>query len=474
MVFRLSLPETLGLFVTALLVAALLLRLLLRWRHALAVGRARQVAERLRVPATTLAAVEDQSAAVEELCRFRDTEAAVSAARSLLDERDETVRSAAIEILRRTRALDLWVRDARTGPYRAKLTAIQALGEVGDERAVNELIEALGDDDPDVARAASHAVVARDPEYACERLADALASPNRRIAETAAATMVRLGGESAECLVGQLGSLSAQARRLAVECLATVASALPLAALTPLLDSDPAPEVRVAVAEAAARFGGEEVWSRLRQTFHSDPDWFVRARAASLLAEGNAPGAAEFLMRALADLQSDPTWPGREREVLETVTAGLPRIRSAIISGLRLLGVSDDQIAAAARTPREQEPPDEQPAPEEDADTQAAAAGLAARDPATRAGAVRQLAEAGSKAGPLLQGVLRDPDPLVRAEVARALGRVGTGDCLPELAACLQDPDADVRLAASNAMRAIVMREAPRATPSPEPTGEAD
>jgi HEAT repeat protein len=470
------LAETLGLFVAALLAGVLLLRVLLRWRHALAVGRARRIAERLRLPATTLAAVEDQSAAVEELCRFRDTQAAVAAARELLDERDETIRSAAIEILRRARALDLWVRDLRVGCFRAKVNAIQALGEVGDERAVDELIEALGDDDPDVARAASHAVVARDPEFACERLAEALSSPNRRIAETAAATLVRLGAEAEECLVGQLAGLSAQARRLAVECLATVANSLPLTLLLPLLDTDPAPEVRVAVAEAVARMGGEEAWSRLRLAFHSDPDWFVRTRAASLLAEANAPGAAEFLMGALSDLQDDLTWRTADGEDVEAVAEGTQRIRSAIISGLRLLGAGEDQIAAAARPRAEERTPIEDVTPAEDeAESQAAAVrGLVARDPAQRVGAVRQLTEAGRKASSLLRGALRDPDPLVRAEAARALGRVGAGDCLGALADCLEDPDADVRLAASNAMRAIVMREAPRELPAAEPGSEAD
>jgi HEAT repeat protein len=62
----------------------------------------------------------------------------------------------------------------------------------------------------------------------------------------------------------------------------------------------------------------------------------------------------------------------------------------------------------------------------------------------------------------VLARALRDPDPLVRGEAARSLGRIGVRECLEALARCLADPDATVRLAASTAMRAIVTRDAAR------------
>jgi len=371
--------------------------------------------------------------------------------------------------------------------YRAKLHAIQALGEVGDERAVEELILALGDDDPGVARAASHAVVMRDPDYARDRLAEALSSPARRIAETAAATLVRLGNEAVESLVGQLASLSSQARRLAVESLAAIGSAMPAATLATMLDSDPAPEVRVAVAEALGRQSGEPAYSYLRRTASSDPDWFVRARAYALLAEVGAPGSAEFLLQSLAKLSARPARQYGEESV-EAVLEGVERVRSAIRSGLRLLGVSDEEIAAAERPPEEEptatlsDPPESalaatgasfESGPERHADDwSAAVSALSDHDPAQRLEAVRQLAEAGPVITPWLDRALQDPEPLVRCEAARALARMGTGESLPVLARCLHDPDTDVRLAASNALRAIIMREAVRGLPAPrDPVG---
>ncbi len=439
-----------------LLAAVLTLRLLLRWRYATVLSRARRVADRLRRPATTLAAVEEQSSAVEELIEFPDPRATAAAARDLLKENDATIRSAAIEILGEIRAIDLWSRDLRRGSYRAKLRAIEALGEVGDERAIDELLEALAEDDPDVARAASYALVARDPDYASDRLAEALSSPNRRLAETAAATLVRMGKEAVEALVGQLNSRSPQARRLAVESLGNIGEESVKKLLLPLLGTEPEAEVRTAMAEALVRVDGEAAAQELRRMARSDPDWFVRARAYSLLAEMNAPEASKFLIEGLAELEPDLGQLSEEGDVVERVSEGPERIRGAIMTGLRLLGLSEEEIAAAERHTAAG---DRAGGPEEVSEALAA---LRDRDAARRADAVRRLGEIGSAAEAALEQSLRDPDPLVRAEAARALGRVGVAESLCALAKAFEDPDANVRLAALTAVRAIVTRDAVR------------
>ncbi len=467
MILRLSLAEIIALFFAALLLGGLAVRWLLRLRHARAVSKARQIAARLRMPATTLAAVEDQAAAIEELCEFPDVSAAVEAARELLTCMDATVRSGAIDVLRRTRALDMWARDLQRGNYAAKLRAIEALSEVGDERAMETLVQALGDDDPDVARAAAEAITRRDRDYASEQLALALASSDRRVAETAAAALVRMGEDALEALVSTLGSLNAQARRLAVESLQAIGNSSSVAALLPMLDTEPSPEVRIAVAEAVCRLGCDRAGERLRRLAQEDPDWFVRARSLFLLAETGMPGAEDFLLSTLAQTESQVNHSTDDTEDVEAITQGLSRIRSAAVAGLRLLGVDDERIAAAGRRPA----PDadtqvqmeegglaERPGPSE-GDWVSAAVDLRAGDPMQRAEAARRLAESGAEAVPYLQAALGDPDPLVRAEVARALGRIGESSCLPALADRLQDPDADVRLAVSNAMRGIVMRQ---------------
>jgi len=448
--------RSVALTLAAVFGAALALRVLLRWRYAARVGRARRIAARLRAPASTLAAVEDRSAALDELIEFPDMRAAAAAARGLLGETDATIRSAAIQVLRETRALERWSRDLRRGSYRRKLRAIQALGEIGDERAVEELLEALGDDDPDVARAASRAIVARDPDYAADRLADALSSPNRRLAETAAATLVRMGGDAVDLLVGQLASRSAQARRLAVESLGATGEQGPKEALIPLLGRDPEPSVRQSVAEALARIEGDGAAETLRRVAESDPDWFVRARAFALLAEVNAPGAVEFLVESLAQLQAGLHGSSEDEEDLELITDGPERVRGAILAGLRLLGFTEDQVAAADRGGSR--------GADEEGATEAAEATALLRDTdsARRAEGARQLGSAGERATKALQQALRDPDPLVRAEAARSLGRSGSRDCLAPLAECMRDPDANVRLAASTAMRAVVTRDAAR------------
>ena len=462
-----NVAATVALVLGAMAATWLLTYLGLKGRHYLAGRRARALAERLRRPAASLEQMEEQSAALEELSEFRDMEAAVQAARGLLGEMDATVRESALEVLRRTRALDRWVRDLHRTRFAPRLRAIQALGEVGDERALDELLETLGDDDPDVVRAASRAVLARDRDYASERLAEALSSPNRRIAETAAAVLVGMGEEALEPLVSRLSSLDAQARRLAVEGLGNIGEVAAVHVLLPLLETDPEADVRVATLEAGARLGGEATPFALRRAAQGDPDWFVRARAYVLLAECNAPGATDYLLDALAGMEPSPPASSEHEEAVEIVLEGDARIRNAIVTGLRVLGLSDEEIlqACPAAPPAEELPDPESGLREQPGfpDWAVLLSSLRSREAATRAEVVREIAALGRQALPHLHRALCDPEPVVRAEAARGLGRVGCADCMPVLSACLRDPDSDVRLAVAAAVRAIVTRDAVRA-----------
>jgi len=450
---------TLALALGALTAFALLFRFFAWWGRAAALGRARRIAARLSAPPTDLASVEDQSSAVDELAQFGDTDAAVQAALELMDGDDSAVRSFGIEVLRRTRAFDRWTRDLRRGGYRARIAAVEALGRVGDERAVEQLIEVLGDDDPHVSRAASMALLARDPDYAIDRLADALSSPNRRVAETAAATLMGIGEDSIEALVGQLGSLNAQARRLTIESLAAINAPGLTDLLVPLLESEPEPSVRTVVAEALARSGEQGAFAELRRLAQLDPDWFVRGRAYALLAEANAPGAAQFLTEGLAALQPEIIRRSDESDAVEVIAEGPRRVRAAIIVGLRQLGLTDEEVSAALRSAEHFALDGSSDAELADGWSEAIAA-LNQADPAGRANAARQLGEAGAPVLAELRRALRDPDPLVRAEAARSLGRIGARDCLDGLAECLRDPDPSVRIATSNAMRTIISKGA--------------
>jgi len=455
MSFEYDSVRSIGLFLAGLMGAGLGLRLLFRWRYATALARARRIAARLSAPADTLSSVEDRSAAVEELIEFSDSRAAAAAAREVLSAHDDTIRSAAIEVLRQTRALDRWRRDLRRGRYQAKLDAIEALGEVGDERAIEELLEALGDDDPNIASAASRAICARDADHACERLADALSSPKRRLAETAAAGLVHMGEDAVDYLVGQLSSVNSAARRLAAESLGSIGREDLKDVLLPLLSTDQDPEVRAAVAASLARVDGHTATLEIQRLARSDPDWFVRARAYSLLAEMGAEGATQYLIEGLAGFSPELSELSENGHNVEAFTEGPRRVRRAIVAGLRMLGLTEDEIAAAGRVGSATAL-----SPEGIEEATAAAGLLGSRDPAQRAEGVRRLSELGGIAAEPLAAVLADPDPLVRAESARALGRIGCQDSVSALAESLKDPDPSVRLAATTALRAVVTREA--------------
>lgn len=448
--------QSIGVFIAGLGGAAIGLRLLLQWRFAIHLSRARTIARRLRETPTSLAAVEERSSAVEELVDFTDPRAAAYAVQEMLNEPDAMVRSAAIEVLRQTRALEMWRRDLRRGSFRAKLQAIEALGRVGDERAVDELVEVLGDDDPDIARAAARAISVRDVDYACQRLSDALASPSRRLAETAAAALVHLGEEAFDCLMAQLVSLHPQARRLAAEALGSIGGENLKHVLLPLLGSEPDPEVRSAVAVALSRVDGADAVAEIQRLARSDPDWFVRARAYSLLAELGVEGAVPFLLEGLSLFEPDLAVFSEHGHEVEAYTLGTRRVRRAIIAGLRLLGFTEEEVQSADRN--------QAPAltSEQMAEAAEAVTLLRHRDSAQRMEAARLLAEVGSPATAVLASALSDPDPLVRAEVVRALGRIGLHDSVQAISECLKDPEASVRLAAATALRAVVTREAAR------------
>ncbi len=459
MTFEIGPLATLVLTLGALVAFALLFRFFAWWGSAAALGRARRISARLSAPPADLAAIEDQSSAVDELAQFGDTEAAIHAALELMDREDSAVRSLGVEVLRRTRAFDRWTRDLRRGGFRARIAAVEALGRVGDERAVEQLIEVLGDDDPHVAHAASQALLVRDPDHAIDRLADALSSPNRRVAETAAATLMGLGEDSIEALVGQLGSLNAQARRLTVESLAAISAPGLTDLLVPLLESEPEPSVRTVVAEALSRTGEQGAFAELRRLAQSDPDWFVRARTYVLLAEANAPGAAQFLTEGLAALQPEIIRRSDESDAVEVIAEGPRRVRAAIIVGLRQLGLTDEEVSDALRFAEDYAPDDSSEVELADGWAESIAA-LKQADPASRANAARQLGQAGVPVLAELRRALRDPDPLVRTEAAHSLGRIGARDCLDGLAECLRDPDPGVRVAISNAMRTIISKGA--------------
>ncbi len=75
MVVEFSLLGTIAVALGIILGTWALIYLYARWRHARALARARELAERLRRPASTFDEMERQSQALEELSEFSDTEA---------------------------------------------------------------------------------------------------------------------------------------------------------------------------------------------------------------------------------------------------------------------------------------------------------------------------------------------------------------------------------------------------------------
>jgi cyclophilin family peptidyl-prolyl cis-trans isomerase len=210
--------------------------------------------------------------------------------------------------------------------------------------------------------------------------------------------------------------------------------------LAPLLRGDPAPRVRVGAARGLARRKVGAAAALLGEAILADPDFGVRAAAAEALAarKEEARPSAEALARGAT---ADPS-------VL---------VRMNCLAALHACG-GDAARAAAAAASRAEDP-----------FVRAAAAGeaLPAEDLARLAGdpEIRVRTEAAGKRKEeglaICRALLRDPDPVVAATAASALGEIGgeaDGAALAEVLAAhpapAEAPDAwaDLRAAAVEAL----------------------
>ena len=89
-------------------------------------------------------------------------------------------------------------KDMHGKPVRSvRLHAAEALGKIGDERAVEPLIEALNDEDASVRRGAAVALGRLGAERAVEPLIEALNDEEGHVRRGAAVALGRLGYERA-------------------------------------------------------------------------------------------------------------------------------------------------------------------------------------------------------------------------------------------------------------------------------------
>jgi HEAT repeat protein len=184
--------------------------------------------------------------------------------------------------------------------------------------------------------------------------------------------------------------------------------------LLPRLFSDPDPDVRLAVADAALALRLPDAGSRVAKWL-SDPDARVREAAAEVLAVLRDAGSIAGLGRALEDV---------EPSVRSAAALALGNSRSAEASSF-LLGHLDDA------------------------------------DPEVRHAVIAALEDLGdARAVVPLIGRIQEQRAALRRQAALALGALGDARAVGALVVALADADAGVRIAAASALGKLKARDA--------------
>ncbi|MFQ3566789.1 MAG: HEAT repeat domain-containing protein [Aggregatilineales bacterium] len=239
----------------------------------------------------------------------------------------------------------------RSERWGEEMGAISCLGELGDPRAIQPLIERL-DDDRDRLRAIGSALAAFGAQ-ALRPLIYALAHGTDSARRGAAHLLGQYRDPlAASALIAALGDLNASVRAAAAGALAAHVDAR---AVEPLIDalSDEDPAVREnavrALGETALQLGGQRPLEALRGAL-TDLDWGTRQSAAEMLArlgvdaDGQARALLEADLRSMdAELRLGAAWS------LLPLVEQMPELRPQVAEALAvLLYHVDARISASA------------------------------------------------------------------------------------------------------------------------------
>ncbi len=285
----------------------------------------------------------------------------------------------------------------------------EALGLIGDERALSLLMPMLTDSDDSI-RVQAATALSRIPRPQC------LAA-----------------------LVQGLGDAHAEVRKRCAAALGELGDPRTGAALVPLLN-DPSQEVRLAAAESLGRIGDERAVPWLVGLL-ADPEEGVVLKALLALRKLKHPAAIPALLALLQSPQ--------------------PRIRQKAVDALGVLGdaVVAEQLEQLLRNDRA-----------EDVRAAAAKALGEIRDPGSvdalqnaihdvfsvRCKAIVSLGQIGDESSVgLLISLLRDPVPEVRYHAAQALAEMGCKAAIVPIESQLDDSDPMVRRGAAKALEKL-------------------
>lgn len=375
-------------------------------------------------------------AAIQALCTIGDTSVAPAIAARLSDEEEE-VRIAAVLAVQRFRYAEaipalLEGLDALAGREReARLAALVSFGDVAARatvarlltaqeplaRALREVLELLGDvgvtavlealedTDASVRARAAWLMVRLNVPGAAKRLSLLITDPDAEVRENAARALAFLGPEAAEDLVQRLATAPASEREYVVAAVALQGDAV-LDRVAQSLDADPSTVPAAALDVLALAHRPQDAARIVTMVRLGSGE--VRASGCRALVKFGTTEAAEALVEALHDPDPD--------------------VSELALQALRELG----EVAYEALVPR-----------------------LVLPNGELDEKIVQAMAVGGTAAAPILRECLHREAAKVRSSAVTALVNVAGEGALGDVIPLLDDPDAEVRQAAVNALAGL-------------------
>ncbi len=287
--------------------------------------------------------------------------------------------------------------------------AADALGEIGNEKAVDELILALSDEDRSVRWRAASALGEIGNEKAVDALILALSDEYSYVRERAAEALGKIGNEKAvDALILALSDEYSDVRGRAADALGKLGNEKAVDAFILAL-SDEDSYVRGSAADALGEIGNEKAVDDLILAL-SDEDSYVRGRAALALGKIGNEKAVDELILALSD---------KDIFVRERAAEALGKIGNEKAVDALILALSSEYRSVRWR-------------------------------------AALALGELGNeKAVDELILALSDEDSSVRLSAAEALGKIGNEKAVDALILALSSEYSDVRWSAAKALGSI-------------------
>lgn len=292
-----------------------------------------------------------------------------------------------------------------TGPYHARVAAVDALSRIGDPRVLKLVRGALKSSDAAVCVAAVYALGKMGQADAWEGIAAVSQHQDARLRTAAAETLGKLGvAKAAEPLRKLLKDSHWDVRRATAEALGRLKDAKAISPLTERLKDDDA-DVREAAAIALGALGDRSAIGPLVMTLKDSTSSVRRIAAAALARLDEDWSSSEEAQKAVEQLKA-------------AINGSDPEIRSSISRLLASLGASKD---ASAEWDTKFTPSDKR----------------------------QKLAIS------LLATVLEDLDRDLRRAAAEALGRLGGQRAEAALTRALSDSDPGVQEAVQLSLRKV-------------------